>query len=152
MTSPPKDIDAGSTALFLDVDGTLLDIQDDPAAVRADAALIDLLVAVERRLDGALSLISGRSVEDIDRVFAPEKFPAAGAHGVELRFRDGEDTQQAGMRLPEELFEQAENFVSEHPGQLVERKRRTDARSRRRFPAHRRQNGARTRAARSPQR
>ena len=122
MTSPPKDIDAESTALFLDVDGTLLDIQDDPAAVRANATLIELLVKLEQRLDGALSLISGRSVADIDRVFAPAKFPAAGAHGVELRIRDGEDARQAGMRLPDGLFEKAEDFVSERPGLLVERK------------------------------
>jgi len=122
MLSSPREIDAGSTALFLDVDGTLLDIQDDPAAVRADPGLIELLVELERRLDGALSLISGRSVEEIDRVFAPARFPAAGAHGVELRIRDGDETRRAGIRMPDELFAQAEAFASAHEGLLVERK------------------------------
>ena len=90
--------------------------------MRADAALIELLVELEQQLDGALSLISGRPVADIDRVFAPAKFPAAGAHGVELRIRDGADTRQAGMRLPDTLFEMAEDFVAARPGLLVERK------------------------------
>src|SRR6185369_5924867 len=58
-------------ALFLDVDGSLLDIADTPAAVVVPKALGEILRCLHERLDGALALISGRPIEDLDRLFAP---------------------------------------------------------------------------------
>ena len=76
-------------ALFLDVDGTLLEIAATPAAVRVPAALRNTLQLAAKREDGALALISGRTIAELDRLFAPLMFPAAGQHGVEIRDVEG---------------------------------------------------------------
>lgn len=76
-------------ALFLDVDGTLLDHAEHPQAVRVDAGLVRLIGALLDATGGALALISGRSVEDVDRLFAPLAVPLAGQHGTERRSADG---------------------------------------------------------------
>ena len=47
-------------ALFLDVDGTLVEIAVEPDAVHVDIRLITLLTALQRKLDGAVALVSGR--------------------------------------------------------------------------------------------
>jgi trehalose 6-phosphate phosphatase len=103
---PPPLPDAGTRwAIFLDVDGTLLDFADDPLAVRPDAALVELLHALHQKLDGALALVSGRELADLDRLFAASHWAAAGLHGLQLRHADGSrreftvaPAQQAHMR------------------------------------------------------
>jgi len=76
---------AAHSAIFLDIDGTLLEHAERPDAVHIDAAVHRLLQALQRGSGGALALISGRSMHDIDRLFAPLALPAAGLHGVERR-------------------------------------------------------------------
>lgn len=76
-------------AIFLDVDGTLLEIASTPDAVRVPAALRNTLLLAATREDGALALISGRSIAELDRLFAPCMFPAAGQHGLERRDAQG---------------------------------------------------------------
>ncbi|HEU5136829.1 MAG TPA: trehalose-phosphatase [Steroidobacteraceae bacterium] len=76
-------------ALFLDVDGTLLEIAATPWSVRVPAALRNTLQLASRREDGALALISGRTITELDRLFAPLVLPAAGQHGVEIRDSQG---------------------------------------------------------------
>jgi trehalose 6-phosphate phosphatase len=78
-----------NVALFLDVDGTLLETAVTPSAVRVPAALRNTLQLAARREDGALALISGRTIAEVDRLFAPLIFPVAGQHGVEIRDPDG---------------------------------------------------------------
>lgn len=85
----PGGLDPAEWALFLDIDGTLLDLMDDPQAVRADPALLDLLARLSRLLGGALALVSGRDLADIDRIMAPLRLPAAGGHGAALRRQAG---------------------------------------------------------------
>jgi trehalose 6-phosphate phosphatase len=80
---------AGGWALFLDVDGTLLEIAETPAAVRVPDSLKELLTKLSVSLDGALALISGRGLDDIDRLFQPLRFCAAGVHGNERRQASG---------------------------------------------------------------
>jgi trehalose 6-phosphate phosphatase len=80
---------ANDSCLFLDLDGTLLHLRDDPASIRADPELLALLEACARRLDGALAIISGRPIADLDACFDPLRFAAAGIHGVERRRADG---------------------------------------------------------------
>ena len=86
MHVPPLD---PTTALFLDFDGTLVDIAPRPEAVRVDAALPARLVAAGDRLAGALAVLSGRPIADIDRLLAPLRLPAAGVHGLEVREHPG---------------------------------------------------------------
>lgn len=88
-TIPPL---AADNSLFLDLDGTLLDLRDDPATIRADTALLTLLAACAARLGGALAIISGRPIADLDACFEPLRFAAAGIHGAQRRSADGVTT------------------------------------------------------------
>lgn len=72
-------------ALLLDIDGTLLDLAATPSEVRVPSGLDKVLSELHMRTDGALALVSGRSLENIDGIFAPMKLPVVGGHGAEMR-------------------------------------------------------------------
>jgi trehalose 6-phosphate phosphatase len=76
-------------ALFLDIDGTLLEYAAHPQEVRVGQDLLQLLVGLRAATRGAIALVSGRSVEDVDQLFAPLALPVAGQHGTERRCADG---------------------------------------------------------------
>jgi trehalose 6-phosphate phosphatase len=78
-------VDFSGDALFLDIDGTLIDIAPTPESVMVPESLKLSLVRVREQLAGALAVISGRTLSAIDDLFAPVKFAAAGAHGAEIR-------------------------------------------------------------------
>jgi trehalose 6-phosphate phosphatase len=80
-------------ALFLDVDGTLLEIAATPLDVKVSPALRKTLMTASARAEGALALISGRSIQELDALFAPCVFPASGQHGLERRDRFGNFTR-----------------------------------------------------------
>jgi len=79
----------GNWSFFLDVDGTLVEYASHPDGVRVTPELLELLRRLHGVAGGAVALISGRSVADIDRLFAPLSLPAAGQHGTERRGADG---------------------------------------------------------------
>lgn len=85
-------------ALFLDVDGTLLPIAATPDAVTVDPATTELLVRLHAAFGDALALISGRSLPELDRLFAPQRFAAAGQHGAEWRDAGGRRRQADAHR------------------------------------------------------
>lgn len=87
LPAPPLPRPTDRWALFLDVDGCLLEFADDPAAVSVTPTLHALLQALHDRLDGALALVSGRGVGDLDRLFGSPSWTLAGLHGYELRHR-----------------------------------------------------------------
>src|ERR1700730_14795793 len=104
-----------SCAYFLDADGTLLDIMPRPEDVVADDGLRTLLAGLVGAAQGALGLVSGRAIKDIDRIFAPLIFPVSGLHGGEIRFPDGScsgpsDGAMDGVRPP------LAAFMAAHPG------------------------------------
>ena len=110
-------------ALFLDVDGTLIEIAETPDAVVVPASLKSLLNALSTRLDGALALVSGRSIADLDVLFTPLQFTASGIHGCERREPTGcmarpqiDTSALAAIRA--ELSE----WVRHHPALLMENK------------------------------
>jgi trehalose 6-phosphate phosphatase len=76
-------------ALFLDFDGTLVDLTVRPEQVRTADSLPSLLMALQERLEGAVAIITGRRLEDIDQRLAPTRLAGAGVHGAELRLRPG---------------------------------------------------------------
>lgn len=76
-------------ALFLDVDGTLLEIAATPDRVRVPASLRNTLQLSRDRQQGALALFSGRTLEELDSLFAPCRFPASAMHGMEVRLPGG---------------------------------------------------------------
>src|ERR1700733_12276022 len=125
QTLPPPSLE---WCLFLDVDGTLIELTDSPLETFADSDLKTLLSHVAERLGGALALVSGRSIDYLDRLFAPLRLPAAGLHGVERRKASGAmhgasfvDTQLTGARSA------VNALVRDLPGILVEDKGRTIA-------------------------
>jgi len=85
----PREICALRIGLFLDVDGTLLEFAARPDEVRVDAATRTLLFRLQGLLQGALALVSGRSLRQLDGLFHPLELPAAGIHGLERRSAGG---------------------------------------------------------------
>lgn len=73
------------TCFFLDVDGTLVELAARPSEVRAPAGLKALLGRLRDFTGGAVALVSGRALEDLDRLFAPLPLAIAGQHGLERR-------------------------------------------------------------------
>jgi trehalose 6-phosphate phosphatase len=96
MSQPPL-IDSRRHAVFLDFDGTLVDLVDDPAAVAIAPEALARLEALRAELSGALAIVSGRRIADLDRFLSPLRFAAAGVHGLERRLRpDGAVERLAG--------------------------------------------------------
>jgi trehalose 6-phosphate phosphatase len=114
---------AARWALFLDLDGTLVDIADWPEAVVVDAGLPPLLARLARGLDGALAIVSGRRLDDIDRLLAPCRLPAAALHGLVRRDARG---RLAAAAVAADMLEPARaalrGFVEATPGVLLEDK------------------------------
>ena len=115
---PERDI-----ALFLDVDGTLLEIAATPHAVRVSPALRDTLQRAASHAGGALALISGRTIRELDRLFAPCVFPAAGQHGLERRDAQGKLMQpRVDTELLRPVREKLSRLEAQHRGLLLEDK------------------------------
>ncbi len=83
-------------AVLLDIDGTLLDFAPTPREVWVPPDLPPTLHRLLRRTSGALALVSGRSLNDIDLIFAPDMWPAIGGHGAEMRL----GTESAKVAAP----------------------------------------------------
>ena len=126
-----------STALFLDVDGTLLDIAEGPSEVVTPPGLVAALAQAERKLAGALALISGRPIDELDDLFEPLRLRASGVHGAQMRFDPEGATQSApGAReLPTALCSSVTEALREFPGTYVENKRFSIAVHYRRTPS-----------------
>jgi trehalose 6-phosphate phosphatase len=125
-------------ALFLDVDGTLLDFAAAPDDVEVPGDLPGTLGALRGILGGALALVSGREIAVLDRLFAPLRLPAAGQHGAELR--DSEDGEIIGAGPPQHLaglIARLNKFTASRPGLLVEDKGASVAVHYRKAPHHR---------------
>ena len=119
---PP--IPSGPFGLFLDVDGTLLDIADRPDGVVVPQPLRHALAALDQRTNGAVALVSGRAIADIDRLFAPLRLRASGVHGAEMRFvPEGPVYVADEHRLPRVTITALRAIAGRYPGTLVEDKR-----------------------------
>jgi trehalose 6-phosphate phosphatase len=109
--------------LFLDVDGTLLDLAPSPDSVVVPTGVRDALAAAERRLDGALALVSGRPIEQLDRLFAPLRLRASGIHGAEIRqSADTAGTWLTRTRLPQEVWRDLLLLLDQFPETFAENK------------------------------
>lgn len=110
-----------NTALFLDIDGTLLDLARTPDRVKVPRELLRALEKLTHHLSGALAFVSGRSLESIDRLFAPFRPAAIGTHGGEIRGVDGSVARC--QPLPEKIVEVFTGLAENIPGLLLEDKR-----------------------------
>ena len=111
------------TAVLLDIDGTLLDFAPTPREVWVPPELSTTLKQLHERTGGALALVSGRSLNDIDLIFAPEQFPAVGGHGAEMRLQpDSEAVAAHAPPLDKELKRRLAAIAKLSPGILLEDK------------------------------
>jgi trehalose 6-phosphate phosphatase len=112
----------GSWALFLDVDGTLLDIADAPDLVHVDTRILRLLESLMKANEGAVAIVSGRSIADLDRLFAPLLLPAAGLHGAERRDAAGSLHRRPTDPRLRQVERELAHWSRSRPGTLVEDK------------------------------
>jgi trehalose 6-phosphate phosphatase len=135
LPAPPR-LRAPEIALFLDVDGTLLEIEREPGAVHVPERLCRILERLQSATGGALALVSGRTLDQLDRLFSPLCLSAAGLHGLERR-NLGVKTERAAPDPA--AFERARRrlaeFADAHEGVLLEDKGLTLALHYRNAPA-----------------
>ncbi|WP_028351986.1 trehalose-phosphatase [Bradyrhizobium murdochi] len=111
------------TAVLLDIDGTLLDLMPTPREVWVPPGLAKTLNRLLVRTNGALALVSGRSLNDIDLIFAPDQFPAVGGHGAEMRIEpDSEAVAAHAPPMDKELKRRLAAIAKLSPGILLEDK------------------------------
>ena len=110
-------------ALLLDIDGTLLDLAPTPREVWVPPGLSETLNRLTERTSGALAMVSGRSLNDIDLIFAPDVFPAVGGHGAEMRIEpDAESVAAHAPPMDKELKRRLAAIARLSPGILLEDK------------------------------
>jgi trehalose 6-phosphate phosphatase len=114
--------DLRECAILLDIDGTILDIAPTPREVWVPPALRHTLARLQDLTDGALALVSGRLLTDIDLIFAPLQLAAVGGHGAELRPVPGTEPQRRAGSLSPELKRRLATLTELGPGILVEDK------------------------------
>ena len=124
----PRDLaqalpDPGGAALFLDFDGTLVDIAETPDGILVPPGLPDLLAQLSRATGGALAIVSGRSVAAIEGFLPGFSGTVIGGHGAETR-QDGRLTRHAfaGSAALRDITAAAEDFARGKDGVLAERK------------------------------
>jgi trehalose 6-phosphate phosphatase len=110
-------------AILLDIDGTLLDLAPTPREVWVPPGLSKTLNRLLEKSSGALALVSGRSLNDIDLIFAPDQFPAVAGHGAEMRISaDGEAVATHAPPMDKELKRRLAAIAKLSPGILLEDK------------------------------
>ena len=123
MTRAPRPPWPPEPAVFLDLDGTLIEIARRPDAVRRTPRLDALLARLPAATGNAVAVVSGRGIADVDRLLTPFRLPVAGIHGLERRSADG-----MVHRVPVNLdwihdaHEAMQHFAAAHPGLLLENK------------------------------
>ncbi|MEP6963857.1 MAG: trehalose-phosphatase [Polaromonas sp.] len=109
------------TALFLDFDGTLVELAAQPELVRIPAGLGHTLASLQAQLGGALALVSGRGLADLDRFLAPLRLPAAAEHGAQRRTPAGRLISAPAADM-QRVLQAAQSLLPHHKGLRLERK------------------------------
>jgi trehalose 6-phosphate phosphatase len=121
LTLPPF----GRTALLLDLDGTLLDIAPTPDSVVVPPGLVADLRTLRTRLGGALAVVTGRPIAQVDALLDDAPYAVAGEHGGAIRHAPGQAERRAALpEPPPEWRVTGEAIAAAHPGTLLERKSR----------------------------
>ncbi|VWB35957.1 trehalose-phosphatase [Burkholderia arboris] len=121
MQSVPASLSLTDTAFFFDFDGTLVELAPTPDSIHVPSSLLTLLDELRRRSHGAVAVVSGRGIDNLDTFLKMPDLPIAGLHGAERRDANG-DTQRIGfnderlLRIERELA----GVVDRHPGMLLE--------------------------------
>jgi len=119
---PPPPIDRGRSALFLDLDGTLAEIATRPDDVVPEKARTSVLLSLNAKLGGAVAVLSGRSLHDVDRILEGAVGPVGAVHGLVRRLASGEVVKTLpSPRLPE-VRAAFDDLIVVHPGLVAEDK------------------------------
>ncbi len=121
--SAARQADARSDALFLDLDGTLIDIARTPDEVAVPPGLVALLQRLSRSLSGGLAILTGRPLAELDHILTPFQPAAAGVHGAELRSEPGGEVRNLAGPLDSSIVNAAMGLAVADPGILIELKR-----------------------------
>jgi trehalose 6-phosphate phosphatase len=132
-TSPPPPM--RDWALFLDLDGTLLDFASTPDSVVVPDELVKDLALAQKSLGGALAIVSGRGLADIDRLLTPLHLPAGGEHAAIVRLPNG-FFDQVEQKVPDEWKHKLRELAATHPGVLAETKHHNVVAHYRNGPSH----------------
>ena len=120
LAPPPAELLDGAS-LFLDFDGTLVEIAERPDAVAVDARLNRLVRGLAARLDGRIAIVSGRGAAEIDALFGGAGFAIGGSHGAELRH--GREVIGPGRPAAlDDALARMRAFAAGTPGVIVEAK------------------------------
>lgn len=116
-------VEAGhAVALYLDVDGTLLEVALTPTSVRVPPALAGLLQSLQVDFDGAVAIITGRRIADADQLLAPFRSVAAGVHGAEVRTSLGDAIVSLSPSFDAAVTHSIAAIVDQMPGIVLEHK------------------------------
>lgn len=121
MTYPTLPPIRPETALFLDFDGTLVELAPQPEAVQVPPGLTSTLAALYVQLGGALAVVSGRRLFDLDTFLAPLQLPAAGEHGAQRRDASGLLVSAPATDL-RQVLQAAQGLQRQYPGLKLEPK------------------------------
>ncbi|WP_375458066.1 trehalose-phosphatase [uncultured Enterovirga sp.] len=122
MTAEPGYSDAAGWALFLDFDGTLVDIAERPEAVVVQPGLRNTLTDLQQRLGGALAIVTGRTITDVDGLLPDLGLDICGLHGLELRV-GSHMSRPAGLAELGPEIAALRTRLAGYPGVVVEDKR-----------------------------
>jgi trehalose 6-phosphate phosphatase len=123
MSSIPETIDLDRFAILLDVDGTLVDLAPTPREVFVSGELRLTLKKLFERTGGALALVSGRPLKELDLLFAPLQLPIVGGHGAEIRLTpDGEVDRGRAQPLQDAFKRRLAMIAAVGPGIILEDK------------------------------
>jgi trehalose 6-phosphate phosphatase len=116
------DLDIRTSAILLDVDGTLLDIAATPGEVRVPERLRRALASLQERTDGAIALVSGRPLAELDRLFAPLRLTIVAGHGAEMRVNGADPPTRFDVGIAADLRDQFRALAAKLDGVLLEDK------------------------------
>lgn len=121
LMPPPADL-LDTASLFLDFDGTLVELAERPEGVVVNDRLVDLIRALEEKLDGRLALVSGRPAEDLAAMFGDRTPSIVGSHGMEFRWSDGRRERAERPAGLEEALATMRTFTDARSGVVLEDK------------------------------
>jgi len=122
LPPPPPLTDTTGLSLFLDFDGTLVDIAERPEGVVVPPTLPETLAVLAQRLEGRLALVSGRSLAALDDLLGPVGLPMAGSHGGEFRPSADHEATPLADALPASVVSELEEIARDHGDLIVETK------------------------------
>lgn len=122
LPQPSPLADGARTALFLDFDGTLVEIADHPEGISVAPELPQMLEALSETLQGRLAIVSGRALADLDRHLGPVAVAMAGSHGGEFREAGARDAIALAQPLPAAVLADLQGLAHKHGDLLVEAK------------------------------